>query len=124
MKNLSIKDLIDLVASEAETPETRVEKMFEWEHSRRLEAVKWILTAAAAFFVPFLIAYFKGEISQATSNTWVLAALFSSVLFGLFGLTKLYRIRYIHRSFVSALVLLAEMKRIAPLIRRYRGLGG
>ncbi|MGD0662843.1 MAG: hypothetical protein ABSD38_32730 [Syntrophorhabdales bacterium] len=101
-------------------PEVRLEKVFDWAHTRRMELVKWVLTASAALFVPVAVAYVKGDIAQATSAWWVLTALFGAVLLALFGLIMLYQARQIHRTYVASIALLGEIRKIAPFVERYR----
>jgi hypothetical protein len=120
MIRLTIREVINLVGSEVPNPEVRLEKVFDWAHSRRMELVKWVLTASAALFVPVAVAYLKGELSKGTPTWWVVGALFGAVLLAVFGLGMLYRAKQLHRTYVAAVSLLGEMKKIAPFLQRYR----
>lgn len=118
MRNIAIRELIDLVAAEVQEPEKRLEKVFDWEASRSAEIVKWVLGASAAVFVAVLVAYFKGDVSN---PKWHLPIGFTLAGFtATYGLVRLHQMRKAHREFVAALLLLAELRRIAPFIRRYR----
>lgn len=120
MNDISIKDLVDLVASDVEEADQHVKQIFEWEHSRRIEVVKWQLTASAALFVPVLVSFFKGEISNSMPIWLVPSALFGCILLAFTGFMQLFRMRKWQRNFVASIKLLAKLQKIAPFIRRYR----
>lgn len=120
MNDLSVRDIVDLVASQVAEADQHIKQLFEWEHSRRLEVVKWELAAAAAFFVPVAVAFFKGEISETTPSWWLLAALFACVLFAITGFIQLYKMKRWQRNFIAAIKLLSQLQEISPFIRRYR----
>lgn len=120
MNDLSIKDLVDLVASEVKDADEHVKQIFEWEHSRRIEMVKWQLTAAAALFIPVLVSFFKGEIAANMPIWLVPIALFSCILLATTGFFHLFRMRKWQRNFVASIKLLADLREIAPFIHRYR----
>jgi hypothetical protein len=117
---LSIEDLINLVASGVPDPVSRIERVFEWDHSRRIEVVKWLLAASIALFIPVVVAYLKGDIISVRSSWWMFALLFCSVLLAVLGLGLLYRTRRIHRSYVFTLSLLGELQKISTFLQRYR----
>ncbi|TGK68399.1 hypothetical protein EHQ27_14050, partial [Leptospira wolffii] len=64
MKNIRIIDLIELVENEVPEVEKKIEKIFDWKSSRTIELAKWILGFSATLFITFLIALYKGEISN------------------------------------------------------------
>lgn len=117
MVKLTIRDLIDLVASGVPNPESRLEKVYEWAHTRRLELVKWILASAAALFAPVVVAFAKGELS---ANRWLALALFASVAMAVAGLLMLIIPRRRHKAYLAAQALLGEIQKIAPFLERYR----
>jgi hypothetical protein len=120
MNDLSIKDLIDLVASKVEEADNHVKQIFEWEHSRRLEIIKWQLAASVALFIPVLVSFFKGEISSSMPIWLVPVALFGCILLAITGFMKLSGMRKWQRNYVSSIKLLADLKEITPFIKRYR----
>ena len=120
MIKLSIRDIASIIGSDVNDPEKRIDIVFEWAHTRRIEFIKWVLTASVALFIPVVVGVFKGEISGTTSQWWALVALFGSVVLALFGLTLLYQAKQLHKTYLSTISLLGDMKRIAPFIQRYR----
>jgi hypothetical protein len=120
MPRLSIKELIDLVASGVASPEQRLDAVFEWAHARNLELAKWLLAVAGALFVPVLISYFKGELSQPGASWFVLSAIFGSVLLSVLGLLALIRSHRSYQTYVATQSLLGQLQRIAPFLQRYR----
>lgn len=120
MKDITLKELIDIAVSEVPTPDDRIEKMFEWHFERELTITKWLLGAAASIFVAMLISYYKKEFDV---ELWqiILGILF--VLFSFsYGIYRLYRLRNIHKQFVAALTLMKELLNIVPFIKTYRSL--
>ena len=119
MKDISIRDLTDLVGAEVEQANGHLEKMFDWHFQRDVMIVKWVLGAAASLAIALLIALVKAEILV----TWQQAALLASLPLAAssYGLYRLVRLRSIHRQFVAALSIHAQLERIGPFIRRYRG---
>ncbi len=62
MRNLKIKDLIDLVIAETPNAEVRIEKIFEWHFERIKITSQWVLGIAATVSAAFLLAFFKAEL--------------------------------------------------------------
>jgi hypothetical protein len=118
MERMPIREIIDMVISDVADPDERLEKMFDWEHERNIEVIKWILGASAAIFVAVLAAFFKGDVK---APAWQLpAGLISSLLSGTYGLYRLRQMRKSYRNYVGALRLLSEFKRIETFLKRYR----
>ncbi len=120
MTKLTIRQLTDLVGSEVDNPEARLERIFEWEHSRRTELAKWVLTAAAALFVPVALSGLKGDFTKGIPGWWIVAALFGAVLLAVLGMVMLYRANRLQHVYIASMSLLGDIKRIAPFIHRYR----
>jgi hypothetical protein len=120
MIKLSIRDLIDLVASGVPNPEARLEKVFEWAHARRLELVKWILAAAVALFAPVVVALLRGELGTGVSRWWIISTLFGSVAVGVAGGLMLFRTRRAYKTYLAAQALLSEVNKISSFLERYR----
>ena len=49
MRDITVREIIDLVASEVPTAESRIEKMFDWYFQRDMTITKWVLGAARIF---------------------------------------------------------------------------
>lgn len=116
MERMPIREVIDMVVADVVEPDKRLEKMFDWEHDRNIEVVKWILGASAAILVAVLVAFFKGEFHE-----WQLpVGLISSLLCGTYGLYRLRRMHKSYQNYVASLRLLSELKRIETFLKRYR----
>ncbi|MBK9240906.1 MAG: hypothetical protein IPL75_11725 [Acidobacteria bacterium] len=120
MVKLSIRDLIDLVASGVPNPEARLEKAYEWSHARRLELVKWILAAAIALFVPLAVGYFREEFGKTIPAWWALGAMVAAAALAVLGITMLILTGRAYRSYLAAQSLLGEIRKIAPFLDKYR----
>ena len=118
MKDITLKDLIDLVASDTPEAEVRIEKMFDWHFHRDMTITKWVLGAAASLIVAVLVAFSKAELNL---EWWQISII---TIFALststYGIFRIVKMRSLHRQFVATLKLYSEFKRIDTFIRRYR----
>lgn len=121
MKDITLKEIIDLVDSDVSDAESRIERMFDWHFQRDMTITKWVLGAAASLSIAVLVAFFKAELSLSWWQIVIvgICALASST----YGIYRIARIRSLHRQFVSTLKLYSEFSRIRPFIRRYRAAG-
>jgi len=120
MKDITLKELVDLAVAAVPEPDNRIEKMFEWHFERELTITKWLLGAAASIFVAMLISYYKQEFNV---STWQIIIGIIIVLASFsYGIYRLLKLRNIHKQFVSALKLLKELTNIAPFLQVYRSL--
>ena len=120
MTNLVIGDLLNLVASKVPEPESRLEKVFECEHARQLEMVKWLLALAAALFAAVAVGEFRGASEPKASPIWMVITLSLAAAITIFGLIMLIRGRRMYRTYLAAQTLLGEINKISPFIERYR----
>ena len=63
MKDITLKEIIDLVDSDVPEAELRIEKMFDWHFQRDMTITKWVLGAAASLSVAVLVAFSKAELN-------------------------------------------------------------
>ena len=117
MKDISINDLIDLVEADVSDVEGRLQKMFEWHFTRDLEISKWALGAAASFAVAFGIALFNAT-GPAIVTAVAVVGIPSAI--ATYGFARLYRMRNIHRQYIAALKLYAELKSLRPFFVKYK----
>ena len=120
MKDITLKELVDLAVASVSEPDSRIEKMFDWHFERELTITKWLLGAAASIFVAMLISYYKQEFNVATWQI-ILGIIIVLASFS-YGIYRLLKLRNIHKQFVSALKLLKELTNIVPFLRTYRSL--
>lgn len=120
MKDISIKDLADLVVSNIPEADSRIEKIFDWHFQRDTMITKWILGAAASLAVSLFIAFYKSENAPNWQVTCLLCTL--PLATSSYGIYRLVQMRSIHKQFVSALRIYNDLKRIKPFIEKYRGI--
>ena len=118
MKDLTLKELEDLVISELPDSEKHIQQMFDWHFQRDMTITKWVLGAAASLFIAVLIAFFRGELTVAWWQPAIV--ILSSILSFIYGISRLIQMRNLHKQFVSSLRLLTELKKILPFIKKYR----
>lgn len=118
MKDLTLKELVDLVISEVPDSYERLEKMFEWHFERDMSVVKWSLGAGASVSVAVFATLIKGELIM---NVWQASAVAASALASFtYGVYRLRQLRNIHRQFVAALKLHSQLVQIRPFLKTYR----
>jgi len=118
MRELSMKELIDLVVAEVPEAETRIQKMFEWYFERVKIVSQWFLAAAASLSISVLVTFFRGGSKLVWwQNILVLFLAFATATPGLYRLRQL---RSLNRQFVAALKLYSEFKKIKTFLIRYR----
>lgn len=118
MRELSMKELIDLVVAEVPEAETRIQKMFEWHFERVKIVSQWFLAAAASLSISVLVTFFRGGSKLVWwQNILVLFLAFATATPGLYRLRQL---RSLNRQFVAALKLYSEFKKIKTFLIRYR----
>jgi hypothetical protein len=122
MIRLTIRDLIDLVASGVPNPESRLERVYDWEHARRLELVKWLLASSIALFAPVVIALAKSDSTTDGSGRtwWLTVTLFLAVCIAFAGALVVAHTKRRYRSYLAAQALLGEIRKVAPFLERYR----
>jgi hypothetical protein len=118
MRDISIRDLIDLVVADVPEADARIQEMFNWHFSRDMAITKWFLGAAASLAVSALVAYFNSEIHFLWWQTLILITL--PLLTSTYGVYRLAKVRRIHRQFVAALRIYNELRQIRPFLVQYR----
>jgi len=120
MTSITVRDLIDLVASEVPDPEARLERIFEWAHSRNLELAKWLLALAAGLLAAVAVGLLKVDPTAHVSPSILRLTLFAAALFAGGGLLMIARGKRIYRTHLAAQALLGEITKIRPFIELYR----
>jgi len=119
MKDLKISDIVDLVTTELPAPEEKIERLFEWQFSREIEIAKWLLGAGASLAIAIAIAAFRQSPALSVTDIgW--SSIGPTVLFFL-GFYRLYMMKRLHRSYISALHILGRILRIKLFLVRYTG---
>ena len=118
MRELSMKELIDLVVAEVPEAETRIQKMFEWHFERVKITSQWVLAATASLSISVLVAFFKAELKLVWWQTTLIV--FLAVATATYGVYCLWQLRSLNRQFVAALKLYCEFKRMKTFLFEYR----
>lgn len=119
MKDISIKELIDLATQDVSDPESELKKVYDWHHERKVMIIKGSISVAVSLIVALTIAYLKSEIK--ITDKWVLLfPLFFSVLSLTYGAYELSKIRRVGKKYIAAITLLNQFKKIKPFLNLYR----
>jgi F0F1-type ATP synthase assembly protein I len=115
----SLKDLMQLVASDAEDPHKILEKEFEWRHSRRIEIGKWLLTLTSSIVVAIAVAILSDKFATAAAG-YLYISLVIAIVSGVSGIVMLLRAYIIGRAYVRAAALLGDFIKLRPFLKRLR----
>jgi hypothetical protein len=118
MKEIRLRDLVDLMVAEVPDAEKRIEKMFQWHHDRVMAISQWMLGAAASLFAVLLVAFFRGDLELAFWKIGLLVLGISIV--AILGFLRIWQLRVMNHQFVATLKLYSEFKKINHFFVLYR----
>ena len=120
MKDITIKDIIDLATQDVSDPDAELKKVYEWYHERKIMIIKGTISISVSLIIALSIAYYKSEIK--VDNWELIYPLILSLLFLFFGFFELLRVRKIGKKYVAAITLLNRLKKIKPFLLLYRNI--
>ena len=118
MKDINIKDIIDLATQEVSDPDAELKKVYEWHHERKMMIIKGTVSIAISLIVTLAIAYFKSEIDL--TNWQMLYPLAFALLTMTYGFYELNRVSRLGKKYIAAITLLNRFKKITPFLSLYR----
>lgn len=118
MKDLKIKEIIDLATQEVSEPDSELKKVYEWHHDRKMMIIKGSVGIAISLLITLTISYFKSEIQI---KQWsMIYPLGFAALSMTYGIYELIRIRTVGKKYIAAITLLNRFKKITPFLELYR----
>ncbi|MFB6344081.1 hypothetical protein ACE1ET_20350 [Saccharicrinis sp. FJH62] len=118
MKDINIRDIIDLATQEVADPDSELKKVYEWHHERKIMIIKGTISIAISLIISLTISYFKSELKL---DKWsMLYPLGFALLSMTYGFYELYRVRSVGRKYIAAITLLNRFKKITPFLNLYR----
>jgi len=118
MKDIRLKDLLDLATAETANPQEEIQQMYKWHFERGVTASKLVLGSGASLLAGLLLALLRDDL---TLVPWQLALAFSGVAVTLmYGVFRFYRTRRIHAEFIASLVLLRQIRPLTRFVELYR----
>jgi len=118
VRDLQLRDLLDLISSDVSDPEDRVFQMYAWHFEHAMTAVKIVLGAAASLFVAVLVAFFKRDIKVPWWEST--AAVIATFLATVYGVYVFLGLRKIHKQYVATLRLLGNVKGLSSFMKLYQ----
>jgi hypothetical protein len=118
MKDINIKQIIDLATQDISNPEAELKKAYEWYHERKIMIIKGTTSIALTLIISLLISYYKSEIK--VDNFSLMIAIICSFLSMSYGIYELYQIKKISKKYIASITLLNKFKKIKPFISLYR----
>ncbi|HLN73409.1 MAG TPA: hypothetical protein VK205_08945 [Prolixibacteraceae bacterium] len=118
MKDINIKEIIDLATQDVVDPDAELKKVYDWYNERKIMIIKGTLSIAVSLIITLAIAYYKSEIKV---DKWMMIfPLFFSLLSMTYGIYELSILRKIGKKYIAAITLLNRLKKIKPFLTLYR----
>jgi hypothetical protein len=118
MRDLSIRNLMDMAAADLPDGEHAIEKMFEWHFDRVKTVSQWVLGAAASLSIVVIAALVEAKVKL---PAWLITTIMVvATCSGAYGIYALRQLRSLNHHFVAALGLYAKLRGMRDFIRRYR----
>ncbi|MBP2312993.1 hypothetical protein [Azospirillum soli] len=117
MKDLRVKDIINIVTSDVPDGEKKLEKLFDWRYGREIEMVKFLFGAGISFLIALGVAVVKDGASITPAQ--IEGGLAATLVLFLFGLFRLFVLRRHNREYLSAIKLFSDIKRIQKFLIMY-----
>ena len=120
MKDINIKEIIDLAAQDISDPESEIKQVYKWYHERKVMSIKGTVSISISLIITLGIAYYKSEIQI---NNWTLIfPLIFALLTMTYGVYELVKLRRLGRKYIAAISLLDTFIKIKPFLNLYRAL--
>lgn len=114
MKDLTLRDLSNLITSDVPDAESKIETLFDWQYKRDTLIIKWVLGLAASLAIAILVSIFKVDVALHWSEIVVLGAL--PVGASTYGFYRLKRSQSINKQFIATLTIYGRLKQIKPFL--------
>lgn len=118
MRNLKIKDLLDLATAELENPHEQILSIYQWHFEKSMVSIKFILAAGGSILLALLLGLFKDDFSA--PNWQIVIAIIASGIIIFYGLFRYWSLRSLHREYISSLYLLTALIPMVPFLKYYR----
>lgn len=122
MRDLTVKQLLDLTTAEVPDAADHLKQAFEWHFERSMTGVKLLFGVAGSLLVALIAAGLKESIEVAW---WQLAIIgVSTIVLTGVGIWRFQTTRAVYQQYFAALQLLRELQDLAPLLRLYQSTYG
>ena len=122
MRDIDVRDLLDLVVSEVDDPHQKLSQLYLWKYDHAMTAAKSITAAGITFLIGLVLAVLQAKSNIADSE--VIAGFIGAGVIVIIGIIQYVRLRVIYKQFVAAHYLLSEVARMRPFLQLYRSGGG
>jgi hypothetical protein len=120
MKDINIKEIIDLATQDVADPDAELKKVYNWYNERKIMIIKGTLSIAVSLIITLALAYYKSEIKV---DKWMMIfPLFFSLLSITYGVYELSRLSKIGKKYIAAITLLNRLKKLQPFLTLYRNI--
>lgn len=118
MKDINIKDIIELVMNDVHDAERVIEKSFGWYYERTISLIKGMVGIALTLLVALLISHFKNELHGNVFELY--AAFIFPIGLLLYGVYRYWRLRRLAKEYFSALSLYKSFVKISNFLKLYK----
>ena len=114
---LAIADIMDLVANESGDVQKVIEKAYDWEHTRKLEAGKWLLATGTAALIGVVTLVSK---TPPTAPVLLISLAAGGAAAIVFGFVALWRAGTMSARLARVTALAYRLDEIKPFLRLLR----
>jgi len=118
MRDINVRDLLDLVGSDVDNPQEKLSQLYLWKYDYAMTAAKATTAAGASFLVGLFIALLQAKPHLATTE--VVTGFIGAGVLIIIGIFQYIRLRAVSRQFIAAHYLLSEVVRMRPFLQLYR----
>lgn len=116
MKDLELRDLIELATSDVLDGEDRIEKIFDWHFDRIKTTAQWMLGAAASLFIAVVVGFSRDELTIPWWQSGLLAVLAFAT--GAVGAYRLSSLGSVNRQYLAALRLYRSFYQVRKAVAK------
>lgn len=121
MRDVEVRELLDLVALEVDDPPDKLTQLYLWMYDYMMTGAKALTAFGASLLVGFTIAVIQEKSHQL--GDYVIAGFAGAGLTIAVGAIRYFSVRNLSKQFMAAHYLLSEVSRVRPFLMLYRRAG-
>lgn len=115
-----VSDLIELAVMPGPGATEHLTKVYDWRYSHILSQARGLAGSGFAIITVAILPLIQPDVDNPISRASMITALSGALLLVILGSARFIYAARVHREFVAAQALLAELIGIRPFIRLYR----
>src|SRR6266567_7229507 len=118
MRDIDVRDLLDLVVSDVADPHEKLSQLYLWKYDYAMTAAKATTAAGATFLVGLILALM--QVKPHLTSRIIIAGFVGAGVLILVGILQYIRLRIIYKQFVAAHYLLSEVVKMREFLQLFR----